>query len=442
MTSSDGPPFRLPIPWEEETFWDNQSLDDELRRVFDICHSCRRCFNLCTVFPTLFDLIDESHNGEVEDLKSTEFPKIVEGCTLCDLCFMTKCPYVPPHPWNVDFPHLMLRARAVEYKEKGTPWAPKELAETDRNGKILSAIAPLANWATHNSTARDILEKTTQLNKTAALPPIAHTTFMTWLSQTNISINQNAPAFGMKAVLYVTCFGNYNNTQIAEAALRVLAHNGVQTQVVYFGCCGMPRLEQAELSDVAARAQRIARELEPLIDQHLPIIPLLPSCTLMMKQEWPLLLPNDRAVQKLAGVTLDLMEFLAQLNRTKGLTEGLNFEDTRIAVHHACHARAQAIGPQAADLLSQLPGSPEIISIERCSGHGGTWGLFHFEEAVRQARPAVRQLSQSDASLYVSECPLAAKHLTQVAQMEGDPLIVEHPILLLAQAYGLMKHRI
>src|SRR5437762_12664498 len=152
---------REPIAWKDPDFWDGQKVDAEMRRIFDVCHTCRRCFNLCDSFPRLFDLIDNGPTGEVDGVKSEDFPKIVEACTLCDMCFMTKCPYVPPHPFNVDFPHLLLRHRTVEFKEGKVRFARRELGKTDRNGELARVVAPMANWgsARHHGLTRPVLEK-------------------------------------------------------------------------------------------------------------------------------------------------------------------------------------------------------------------------------------------------------------------------------------------
>src|SRR6185369_11531489 len=165
-------PTRHKIDWQSPDFYDEAKLDAELRRVFDICHGCRRCFNLCDSFPRLFDLVDNSPNETLDDVASTEFKSVVDACTLCDMCFMTKCPYVPPHEFNLDFPHVMLRYRAVEHKEGKVRWARSELGKTDRNGELARFVAPLANWASdrHNTLTRPLLEKTADLGRNAALP--------------------------------------------------------------------------------------------------------------------------------------------------------------------------------------------------------------------------------------------------------------------------------
>src|SRR5512144_937244 len=165
-------PTRHPIAWRDEEFYDPERIDAELRRVFDICHGCRRCFNLCDSFPRLFDLVDASPSGEVEGVASADFKKVVDACTLCDLCFMTKCPYVPPHEFDLDFPHLMLRVRAAEFRRDGIPFTRRQLTETDRNGRLAAPMAPLANWASRcdNSLTRPLMEKVAGVHREAHLP--------------------------------------------------------------------------------------------------------------------------------------------------------------------------------------------------------------------------------------------------------------------------------
>ena len=238
-------PVRHIIDWTNPDFYDEQKLDEELRRVFDICHGCRRCFNLCDSFPRLFDLIDESETEELDSVASEDFKPVVDACTLCDMCFMTKCPYVPPHEFNLDFPHLMLRYRAVEKRKGKDKFVSRELAKTDRNGKLASSVAGLANWAsdTSNGFTRGIMQSTLGIDKNAALPKYQSKTLVKRAAETPLEINTAAPAYGRKAVIYATCFGNYNNPATGEATRKVLAKNGIETEVVYPGCCGMPLME-------------------------------------------------------------------------------------------------------------------------------------------------------------------------------------------------------
>src|SRR5437763_5171931 len=225
-------PTRHRIAWEDPDFADRGKTEAEMRRIFDICHGCRRCFNLCDAFPRLFDLIDNSATGEVDAVPTDDYRQVADACTLCDMCFMTKCPYVPPHEFDLDFPHTMLRYRAVEHKEGKVPLARGELGKTDRNGELARFVAPLANWASdrHNRLTRTSLEKVAQVDRAAPLPKYHGRTFLMRARRAPPTVDVTAPAAGRKAVLYATCFVNYNNPGIGEAAQAVLARNGVATE--------------------------------------------------------------------------------------------------------------------------------------------------------------------------------------------------------------------
>src|SRR4051812_8997187 len=278
-----GAPTREIIKWQDPDFADEAKLDAEMRRIFDICHGCRRCFNLCDSFPRLFDLIDSSPTEDVEHLKSGEFKPVVEACTLCDMCFMTKCPYVPPHPFMLDFPHLMLRHRFVDAKKgnRNKEWVQQQLAEMDRNGSLARPIAPLVNWASDkdNKLTRPVMEKVAGIDAKATLPKFTSRTFVSQAKHQAVEINSAAPAFGKrKAALYATCFVNYNKPDTGMDARAVLNHLGVETKVTYPGCCGMPFLEQAELSRVASNAAQGSKELVKLIDEGYDLVALTASC--------------------------------------------------------------------------------------------------------------------------------------------------------------------
>jgi len=436
-------PTRHPIAWQDESFYDPAAIDTELRRVFDICHTCRRCFNLCDSFPRLFDLIDESKTGELDAVASDALKSVVDACTLCDMCFMTKCPYVPPHEWDLDFPHLMLRYRAMEAKQGKVSFADRQLAATDRNGRLASMTAPLANWATDrsNHTMRGVLLKVAGLEPDAALPKYQSTP-LTSAAKPAPYVNRDAPAFGRKAVLYATCFGNYNETAVGIATRAVLARNGVETEVVYPRCCGMPLLEQGRLAEVADNARTVAAAMQEWIAKGYDIIALVPSCALMLKFEWPLLLPDDAHVKTLSKATYDISEYVVGIAKKAGLAPGMQPVPGGVTLHMACHARAQNMGQKAAEMLRLLP-EPDVAVVERCSGHGGSWGFKQefFPVALKVGRPAVRQVNDSDKAFVTSECPLAGIHLAQgIEKLGGDgrkPQLVTHPIQLLAKAYGL-----
>jgi glycerol-3-phosphate dehydrogenase subunit C len=439
-------PIRHPIAWTDPDFTDRAKTEAEMHRVFDICHTCRRCFNLCDAFPRLFDLIDNSETGELDSVATADYGRVADACTLCDMCFMTKCPYVPPHQFNVDFPHLMLRYRAVQYKERGLALARRALIETDRNGRLAGAVAPLANWAARNGVMRGLLEKLAGVDRQAALPKFHARTFTRRAMQASPPVDAAAPAAGRKAVLYATCFVNYNNPGIGEATRAVLAKNGVDSEVVYPRCCGMPKLEQGDLAAVAAAAREVAATLEGWIDKGYDVIALVPSCALMLKFEWPLILPKQAAIEKLSRATFDISEYIVDIAKKEGLAPGLGPLDGGVTLHLACHARAQNIGAKAAEMLRLVPGI-DLAVIERCSGHGGSWGVLkeNFATALKVGRPVVRQALQNGKTFLSSECPLAGMHIHQGMEMmaagEAVPERALHPIELFARAYGIAGAR-
>ncbi|HVW74402.1 MAG TPA: heterodisulfide reductase-related iron-sulfur binding cluster [Rhizomicrobium sp.] len=443
-----GAPTREIIKWNDPDFADAAKLDEEMRRVFDICHGCRRCFNLCDSFPRLFDLIDNSPQEDVEHLKSEDFKPIVEACTLCDMCFMTKCPYVPPHPFMLDFPHLMLRHRFVEARkgERNEEWVQQQLAEMDRNGKLARFVSPIINWAsdTANKPVRGLMESTTGIDARATLPKFHARTFVSADKQTRNEVNAAAPAFGKrKAALYATCFVNYNKPDTGMDARAVLNHIGVETRVAYPGCCGMPFLEQAELSRVAENAAKVSKELCKLIDEGYDIVALTASCGLMLKFEWALIVPDNPDVKRLAEHVFDIDEYVVDVAKNEGLPDGLTALPEGVTVHLACHARAQNMGPKAAEMLKMIPDTPVDV-IERCSGHGGTFGVVKptHDVAVKVGRPVFRAANTQGRGHIVSDCPLAAQHIVAHVESKGSQTPArapEHPIQIMARAFGLKK---
>ncbi len=441
-------PTRHPIDWTDPDFTDPEKIDAELRRVFDICHGCRRCFNLCDSFPRLFDLIDESESGELDSVASTDFKPVVDACTLCDLCFMTKCPYVPPHEFDLDFPHLMLRYRVAEHARGEIRAAHRQLTRTDRNGKLAALAPELVNWVsdTGNRLTRPAIEAGAGVHREAALPKYHGNTFARRAKAEAVEVDTSAPAYGRKAVLYSTCFVNYNNPAVGMAARAVLARNGVETEVVYPSCCGMPQLEQGDLAKVSENAKRVAAELGTWIDKGYDVIALVPSCALMLKFEWPLILPGNDDIKRLSQATFDISEYVVAIAKKEGLADGLAPLPGGVALHIACHARAQNMGQKAAEMLRLLP-EADLAVIERCSGHGGSWGVMkdNFEVALKVGRPVARQAAEAaeaGKAFVASECPLAGEHIIQGMERLGVEIKpgvghARHPIELFAQAYGI-----
>jgi glycerol-3-phosphate dehydrogenase subunit C len=450
MTAREGSldaPTRHPIAWQDPDFTDPARLDAELRRVFDICHGCRRCFNLCDSFPRLFDLIDASPSGELDSVESKDFKPVVDACTLCDMCFMTKCPYVPPHEFDLDFPHLMLRYRVAEFKDGKVGFMDRKLADTDGNGKLGTTFSPLANWACRrdNKLTRPVMETVAGIHRDAELPAFNPKAFTARAKAEPIEVNAAAPAHGRKAVLYATCFSNWNDAAIGEAARKVLAHNGVEVEVLHPACCGMPYLEQGDMAEVTKRAKQVAAALLPYVDKGYDIVAPVPSCALMLKFEWPLVCPDDEDVKRLAAATRDASEYVMEIAKKEGLVGGMRGMNEPVTLHIACHARAQNMGAKAAELLRLLP-ETQVNVVERCSGHGGAWGIKTetFPVGLKVGKPVMRNAAKNDPEgkgFIVSECPLAALHIRQgVEQAEGretPPPTAAHPLQIIARAYGL-----
>ncbi len=441
--SSTGAPKRLPIDWQDSEFTDDDSIEKETRRIFDVCHGCRRCFNLCDSFPRLFDLIDQSESGELDSVKTDDFSSVVDACTLCDMCFMTKCPYVPPHEFNIDFPHLMLRHRVADFKKNKNSLGSKIITKTDRNGKIGCSVSSVANFVNNrkNTLTRVPMEKVLGIHRDAELPKFAKKTFEKQIKKNKPIINQNAPGYGRKVVIFPTCFVNYNSPDIGLSAEKVLALNGVSTSTVYPSCCGMPQLESGDIEAVAKYARKTSLDLLPWLDKGFRVVSFVPSCSLMMKSEWPLILPNDANVKRLSESTFDICEYMVDLSKNEGLLSGLKPLDGGITLHISCHSRAQNMGQKAAEMLRNIP-ETQIDVIERCSGHGGSWGVMkdNFELATKIGRPVVKKIENNQSEFISSECPLAGSHIAQgleSSQSEGSaPKHSFHPIELLSKSYS------
>ncbi|MDX1594913.1 MAG: heterodisulfide reductase-related iron-sulfur binding cluster, partial [Gammaproteobacteria bacterium] len=274
-------PTRHPIDWKNPKFWSHEALFEELERVFDICHGCRRCVSLCNAFPTLFDLVDESETLEVDGVAKDDYWKVVEHCYLCDLCYMTKCPYVPPHEWNVDFPHLMLRAKAVKNREKAPSFRDRLLSSTDAMGKMnaLPVIAPTVNAVNRNKTMRKALHKVLGVHEEATLPPYSSKTFRRGFHDGG-NPPEATPAGRTKGriALFSTCYCNYNEPGINEDLVAVFQHNGIPVALTRKEkCCGMPKLELGDLDAVAKARETNVPELARLVDEGWDLTAPVPS---------------------------------------------------------------------------------------------------------------------------------------------------------------------
>jgi len=447
MTAREGSleaPTRHPLDWKNPAFYDEKATLDVMERVFDICHGCRRCVSLCNSFPTLFDLVDESATGEVDGVDRKDYWKVVDQCYLCDVCYLTKCPYVPPHPWNLDFPHLMLRAKAIQFRE-GTPTKFRDttLASTDRNGKLagIPVVVKAVNALNQSSGFRKILEDKLGVHKDAWVPEFTSSTFSKTAGTSAAHPVRDGQRTPGKVAVFATCYVNYNEPGIGHDLLKVLDHNAIPwVRVDKEACCGMPKLELGDLEGVAAlKAQNIPK-LAALARAGYAIVAPIPSCGLMFKQELPLMFPDDADVQAVKAAMFDPFEYLVARNKDGLLRTDFSGELGKVSYHVACHLRVQNIGQKTRELLSIIPGTA-VHTVERCSGHAGTWGVkkeFH-ETAMKIGRPVFRQMAehpQGEPDWVASDCQLAGHHIVQGMKGKGDDKLA-HPITLLRMAYGI-----
>ncbi len=436
-----GAPTRHPIDWQSPQFYEEAALFTELERIYDICHGCRRCFSLCNAFPTLFDLIDNSESMEVSGVAKRDYWKVVDHCYLCDMCYMTKCPYVPPHPWNVDFPHLMLRAKAVKFKQAGARVRDRLLTSTDTVGRLagIPVVAQIVNAANRSAPVRRVLDKVAGVHPDAVLPHFYSDTLRKRAKRRaapkEIVPQPTASTHG-RIALFATCYANRNAPQLGEDLIAVFEHNGIAVRLAeYERCCGMPKLELGDLDAVARLKAENIPVLARLVREGWDLVAPVPSCVLMFKQELPLMFPNDRDVRSVSDAMYDPFEYLMFRHAEGELRLDFKQPLGKVAYHVACHLRVQNIGLKTRDLLSLVPGT-EVEPIERCSGHDGTYAVKSesHDASMKICRPVVARVQSADAVHYASDCPMAGHQIENGLRDGREP---EHPLALLRKAYGI-----
>jgi Fe-S oxidoreductase len=432
-------PTRHPIDWRSPDFYDEAKLNAELHRVFDICHGCRRCVSLCTSFPTLFDLVDEGKTGELDGVETTDYWKVVDQCYLCDLCYMTKCPYVPPHQWNVDFPHLMLRAKAVKFRRGEVRFRDKLLSSTDAIGKLaaIPVVAQTVNAVNRNGAARGLMEKAIGVARDRRLPPYAPHRFRSNAAPSRGHPVRDGARTPGKVAIFSTCYVNYNEPGIGHDLLKVLDHNEIPYTIVEReACCGMPKLELGDLEAVARLKAVNIPPLARLAGEGYAILTAVPSCTLMYKAELPLLFPDDPEVKAVSDAMFDPFEYLVLRNRDGLLRTDFKKPLGRVSYHIPCHSRVQNVGQKTREALELVPGTT-VKTVERCSGHDGTWGVKteYFANSMKIGRPVFRAMAEADPDYISSDCAIAGRHIEQgMGETRAER---QHPLSLLRIAYGL-----
>jgi len=435
-------PTRHPLDWKSADFYNEESLNKELERVFDICHGCRRCVSLCGSFPTLFDLVDESSTMEVDGVDKKDYWKVVDQCYLCDVCYMTKCPYTPPHPWNLDFPHLMLRAKAVKYRKGEVGARDKFLSNTDGLGKFagIPIVTQAVNAVNRTKAVRGVMENVMGVDKDAWLPEFASRKFRSGAADSAPHPIRDGALTPGKVAIYSTCYVNYNEPGIGHDLLAILDHNEIPYVLVEKeACCGMPKLEQGDLAGVEQKKNINIPQLAKLARAGYAILTPIPSCTLMYKQELPLMFPNDEDTQLVKDAMWDPFEYFMSRNRDGLLKKDFKEPLGKVSYHVPCHSRVQNVGKKTAETLQLVPDTTLSV-VERCSGHAGTFGVkkeFH-ATAMKIGKPVFKAMANSEPDYISSDCQLAGHHIEQGMEEAGlKKAEMAHPLALLRKAYGI-----
>jgi len=439
-------PIRHPIDWKNPEFYDEEAAFKELERIFDICHGCRRCVSLCGAFPTLFDLVDESDTMEVDGVARQDYWKVVDQCYLCDLCYMTKCPYVPPHEWNLDFPHTMLRAKAIKFKKGEVGMGERFLASTDVHGAFagIPVVVQVANAMNRTPLARSAMEGVLGVDKNAWLPSLATRRFRSAAAQSQPYPVKHGEKTPGKVAIFSTCFVNYNEPGIGHDLLKILDHNEIPYVIVEKEkCCGMPKLELGDLASVNASKEANIPVLVKYAHDGYAILSAVPSCTLMFKQEIPLMYPGERDVAMVRDAMWDPFEYLMARKRDGLLKTGFSQKLGNVSYQIPCHGRVQNIGKKTEEMLKMIPDTT-INTIERCSGHAGTFGVkkAYHQQAMKIGKPVFKAMAAmkdgAKPDYISSDCPLGGHHIAQGFEVNelGAPEL-KHPLTLVRMAYGL-----
>ena len=438
-------PTRHPLDWKSPDFWNEDSALKEMERVFDICHGCRRCVSLCQSFPNLFDLVDATDDGEVHGVARQDYWKVVDQCYLCDLCYMTKCPYTPPHEWNLDFPHLMLRAKAIKFRKGEVGAGEKFLASTDVHGSFagIPIVVQAVNAVNRTKTARKVMDSTLGVHPDAWMPELATTRFRWSAQKSPSSVVTNGQRTPGKVAIFSTCYVNYNEPGIGHDLLKVLAHNDIPYVIVdKESCCGMPKLELGDLDSVAQHKAANMPVLAKYAREGYAIVSAVPSCTLMFKQELPLMFPDCAETQAVKKAMFDPFEYLVARNKDGLLKTDFKQALGKVSYHIPCHGRVQNIGKKTEEMFRLIGQSVEVKvnTVERCSGHAGTYGVkkAYHPVAMKIGKPVFKAMAKDEPDYISSDCALAGHHIAQGMQQAGTPAkALQHPLSLMRMAYGL-----
>ena len=438
-------PTRHPIDWKNPDFYNEEKCFHEMERIFDICHGCRRCVSLCQSFPTLFDLVDEGATGELDGVQKKDFWKVVDQCYLCDLCYLTKCPYVPPHEWNLDFPHTMLRAKAIKFKKGEVKASEKFLASTDTHGQFagIPIVVQAVNAVNRTKTARKVMDSTLGVHPDAWMPELATQRFRWGAAKARATVVTNGERTPGKVAIFSTCYVNYNEPGIGHDLLKILDHNEIPYVIVdKESCCGMPKLELGDLDSVAASKEKNIPVLARYAREGYALISAVPSCTLMFKQELPLMFPQCTDTQAVKKAMFDPFEYLMARNRDGLLKTDFKTALGKVSYHIPCHGRVQNIGRKTEEMFKLIGQKVQVQlnTVERCSGHAGTYGVktAYHKTAMKIGKAVFKAMAKDEPDVISSDCALAGHHIAQGMREAGAPAkALQHPLSLVRHAYGL-----
>jgi glycerol-3-phosphate dehydrogenase subunit C len=422
-----------------DRYWDARDLEEEMRRVFEVCHNCRMCVGYCGTFPDVFGRIDRAIEQRgatgAEQLDAEAFERATELCWQCKLCFV-KCPYTRDegHEWAIDVPRLLMREKAQRARRNGVTVQDGVLGEPQLLGQLTAGpMARIANFVNANRLVRKVMQGAAGIAADFPLPPFGETSFARWLAH-----HDPLPEAGSRGTvaLFATCLADYNFPHIAASAVRVLEKNGWSVVRPEQTCCGMPNLDGGDIDAARKKARANVASFVREVNLGRAIVCLQPTCGYMAKKEWVELDASVDA-RRVAAATIDVMELLERQRRDKTLSTNFVKGLGRVAYHAACHLRAQKIGYPAARVLGALPGT-EIEVVEQCSAVDGTWGMKaqHYEQGRRYAQKLVRDIDAAESVVVVTDCALAARRILAENQRAAI-----HPVEALAAAYGVALER-
>ncbi len=416
----------------EDKYWDEPALQKEITRVFEVCHGCRMCFKYCDSFPILFKALDDEHDGDVHKVTAEQTEQVMDACFQCKLCEV-QCPYTPRdgHEFQLDFPKLVHRYKAIRHRDEGSSLRDVALRDPDQTAKLARASLGLANVMNRVSLHRWFMEKVVGIHRDKLLPDFAQTTFESWASREGLT--DGSP--GAEVVLFQTCYVQHNEPDIGKDTVEVLQRNGVQVRCEQgLSCCGMPAWERGDLERLREKARNNLERLMPHVEAGSKILAINPTCSMMLRREYPELLEGAEReqAQKLADAVMDPSEYVWSLrNEERFNTEFKSSPDGAVAYHAPCHLRTQGVGFKGRDLLRKLPGvTPKTVM--ECCGHDGTYAMTTegFVPSQRVGKRAFDDMKDANAEIWATDCPLAALQFDQHAGRR--PM---HPMTILAKAY-------